>query len=109
MDENMNEELTIIDMLLDDEIEELTLLDEKGNEIKFYNYGIIIPYTVNDEARIYTILEPVDKVDGVEEGEGLVFRVYTVEADGEDNIETEDDMEIVEGVFAEYQRLFNED
>lgn len=108
MVENQNEDLPIIDILLDDEIGEITLLDESGKEVRFYKEAVI-PYTVDGEPRIYTILEPIDKVDGVEEGEGLVFRVYTIEVDGEDNIEVEDDMKIVEAVFEEYQRLFDEE
>ena len=109
MDENMNEELTIIDILLDDEIEEITLLDENGEEIKFYNDGVIIPFDVDGENRVYTILEPVEKLDGIEEGEGIVFRIYTEEIDGEDNIETETDEEIIEAVFEAYQKLAEAD
>ncbi len=108
MAENQNEELAIIDILMDDSIDEITLVDDSGKETKFYNYGIIIPYTVGDEPRIYTILEPKDKVEGVEEGEGLVFRVYTEEQDGKDDIETEDDEKIIKAVFKAYESLIEE-
>ena len=108
MDENQNADLPIIDVLLDDEITEITLIDENGNNVRFYKEAII-PYTVDGEHRIYAILEPIDKVDGVEEGEGLVFRVYTLEVDGEDNIEIEDDFDVIEGVFEEYNKLFDEE
>ena len=108
MDENESlEELPIIDILLDDEREDIVLLDENGKEVSFYKEAII-PYTVNSEPRIYAILEPKTKIDGVEEGEGLVFRVYTVEVDGEDNIEVEEDFGIVEAVFNEYYKLIEE-
>ena len=49
MAENQNEELAIIDILMDDSIDEITLVDDSGKETKFYNYGIIIPYTAGDE------------------------------------------------------------
>ena len=108
MAENQNEELAIIDILMDDSIDEITLVDDSGRETKFYNYGIIIPYTAGDEPRIYTILEPKDKVEGVEEGEGLVFRVYTEEQDGKDDIETENDEKIIKAVFEAYESLIED-
>lgn len=107
MDENQSFEPSIIDILMDEEISEITLVDENGNDVRFYNEAVI-PYTVDGDPRIYTILEPIDKVEGVEEGEGLVFRVYTQELDGEDDIEIEDDEKIIEAVFEEYNKLFEE-
>ncbi len=108
MAENQNEELAIIDILMDETIDEITLVDDGGKETKFYNDGIIIPLVVDGEQRIYTILEPKDKVDGIEEGEGIVFRVYTIEANGKDDIETEDEEEIIKAVFEAYESLIEE-
>ena len=99
------EDLPIIDLLLDEDIVNITLLDENKNEVKFYNDGILVELYVGEQRRLYTILEPIDKVDGVEQGEALVFRVYTLEQDGKDDIEIENDFDIVEKVFKKYNNM----
>ena len=84
----------------DDDI--VTLLSSNGEEIDFVEIAGIA-YKGN----FYAILQPVELLDGMEEDEALVFKVSRGE-DGEDKFEIELDDEIIDAVFAEYNRLLDE-
>lgn len=79
----------------------ITMVGEDGTEIDFVELGDIV-YGDN-----YYII--VDTVENFESGEELAPVVFKVEQDGEDTkytVELND--EIIDGVFAEFNRLLDE-
>ena len=80
----------------------VTLLSANGEEIDFVEIAGIAY-----KGHFYAILQPVELLDGMEEDEALVFKVSRGE-DGEDKFEIELDDEIIDAVFAEYNRLLDE-
>ena len=94
--------------ILDDEILEegeddiVTLLSADGEEIDFVEIAGIA-----HKGNFYAILQPVELVEGMSDDEALVFLVERGE-DGEDRFTIELDDEIIDAVFAEYNRLLDE-
>ena len=90
---------------LDNTFEEddiVTLLSADGEEIDFVEIaGIAL------NGKFYAVLQPVELLDGMEEDEALVFEVGQNE-DGSDNFTIETDDDIIDAVFAEYERLLAE-
>ncbi len=84
----------------DDEV--LTLLSGDGEEVDFVEIAGIAY-----DGEFYAILQPVELLDGMEDDEALVFKVTTND-DGESNYAIELDDEIIDAVFAEYNRLLDE-
>lgn len=79
----------------------ITLKTAQGEEVDFIEIaGIALG------SNFYAILQPVKLILGMEEDEALVFKV-TRTADG-DRFEIELDDEIIDAVFAEYNRLLDE-
>ena len=67
----MNEEYSVVDMLLDPDNESpITLVNENGTEIVFDQIAVI-PY----KEKLYAILKPATPIDGVGEDEALVFEI----------------------------------
>lgn len=97
-------EINQIEKILDENnCDNIILYDEDENPVEFEQVAII---PMNDA--IYVILVPVTPMEGVGEDEGVVF---VIEED-EDNepllsIVVEDD--VVDAVFAEYEKLAEED
>ena len=88
------------DGLEDDDI--VTLLSADGEEIDFVEIaGIAL------DDNFYSILQPAELLEGMDDDEALVFRVSRGE-DGEDKFEIELDDDIIEAVFTEYNRLLDE-
>ena len=58
------------------------------------------------KGNFYAILRPVELIEGMEEDEALVFKVTHIEG-GQDKFEVELDDEIIDAVFAEYNRLLD--
>ena len=54
------------------------------------------------------VLQPVELLEGMSEDEALVFKVSKDEQ-GNDNFEIELDDAVIDAVFAEYQKLLNEE
>lgn len=103
-----DKEKSLVEILLDeDDMSDVVLFDNDDNAVKFEQIAII-PEVIDGEARLYAILQPIDKVDGVADDEALLFRVFTEENDGEDNVVFEDDYEIAEAVFEKYYKLIEE-
>lgn len=86
---------------MDDDI--ITLLSDSGEEIKFVEIAGIAY-----NGKFYVILQPVELLDGMEEDEALVFEV-TRAPNGEDNFRIEVDDDVISHVFAEYNRLLDEE
>ncbi len=80
----------------------ITLMTEEGKEIEFLEIALI---PLN--GRTYAILQPIELLEGMEEGEALVFEV---ELDGEEprGFTVVLDDEIIDGVFAIYNESLQE-
>lgn len=83
----------------DDDI--VTLLSATGEEIDFVEIAGIA-----HKGNFYAILQPVELLDGMADDEALVFKV-TRNEEGEDKFELELDDDIIDAVFAEYNRLLD--
>lgn len=83
----------------DDDI--VTLCSATGEEIDFIEIAGIAR-----KGKFYAILQPVELLDGMEDDEALVFEVSRNE-DGTDKFQIELDDEIIDDVFAEYNRLLD--
>ena len=93
--DNFNEE-----EFSDDDV--VTLLTADGEEVDFVEIAGIA-YKGN----FYAILQPVELIDGMNEDETLVFKVSRGD-NGEDVFAIELDDEIIDAVFAEYNRLYED-
>lgn len=92
-----------LEMLLDeDNSEPVTLWDENNKEMRFEQVAVI-PY----DYKIYCILKPIDKIDGVADDEALVFRVDENE-DGDTIICVEENEDMAVTIFDQYCDLLEE-
>ena len=99
--------IDIIDVLLDqDNKEPIVLMDEKGKQLTFEQVAVI-PYEVRKEKRLYAVLKPIDKIEGIGEDEAIVFYVDTDE-EGNSLIKVEEDEEVAIAVFDKYYDLLEE-
>ena len=76
-----------------------TLWMEDGREIEFIE-GAIVPLG----GRVYAILQPVELLEGMEEGEALVFEMMIGE-DGPEGFNVVLDDEKIDAVFAVYNEM----
>ena len=82
--------------------ETITLQTTDGEDVEFLNIaGILL------EENYYLILQPVERPEGMEEDETLVFSVTLNDA-GEETYNIVLDEEIINAVFNEYYRLLDE-
>lgn len=84
----------------DDDV--ISLYSENGEKIDFVEIAGIA-YKGN----FYVILQPKELLYGMGEDEALVFKVSRGD-DGEDKFEIELDDDIIDAVFAEYDKLYEE-
>lgn len=98
----MNEDLKNINDETTEDDDIVTLLSANGEEIDFVEIAGIA-YRGN----FYAILQPVELLEGMEEDEALVFKVSR-NTDGTDKFEIELNDEIIDAVFAEYNKLLDE-
>lgn len=87
---------------LGDEDGIITLLSANGEEIDFAAIAVIV-YRGN----YYAIMQPTELVQGMADDEALVFKIG-VNASGENTFEIELDNNVVDAVFKEYDRLYDE-
>lgn len=87
------------DEFADDDI--VTLRSADGDDIEFVEIAGIA-----HKGNFYAILQPVELLEGMNEDEALVFLVSRDE-EGNDRFEICLDDEIIEAVFAEYNRLLD--
>jgi hypothetical protein len=90
------------DMLEEDSDDIVTLQTADGEEVDFVEIAGIAY-----EGNFYAILQPVELLEGMDEDEALVFLVERGE-DGEDKFSIVTDDDIMDAVFAEYDRLWQE-
>ena len=88
--------------MIDNEDEIITLTGQDGEDIDFVEIAGIA-----HKGKFYAILQPLELLEGMDDDEALVFEVGK-NPDGSDNftIVLEDD--IIDAVFAEYNRLLDE-
>ena len=107
--ENQNNEkqLDLLDVLLDqDNKEPIVLMDENGKQMTFEQVAVIT-YEVRKDKRLYCVLKPLDKIEGIGEDEAIVFLVDT-DDQGNSIIKIEEDEEIAIAVFDKYYDLLEE-
>ena len=90
--------------MLDEEYADdiVTLMTESGEEVDFVEIAGIA-----HNGKFYAILQPVELLEGMDDDEALVFEVVR-NADGSDGFNVVLDDEIIDAVFAEYNRLLDE-
>lgn len=105
-----NEELRpidLLDVLLDqDNKEPIVLVDENGRQLTFEQVAVI-PYEVRKEKKLYAVLKPLDKIDGIADDEAIVF-VVDQDDNGNSTIRVEEDEEVAIAVFDKYYDLLEE-
>ncbi len=90
----------MVDKLFDESnTENIKIADEQGVEYEFEQVALI---PLADGC--YAILKNVTPMDGVEDDEAFVFYIN----EDDDELEYVDDEDIVNEVFAEYDKLFEE-
>ncbi len=100
-------QVDLLDVLLDqDNKEPIVLMDENGKQMTFEQVAVI-PYEVRKEKRLYCVLKPLDKIEGIGDDEAIVFLVDT-DDDGNSVIRIEEDEEIAIAVFDKYYDLLEE-
>lgn len=80
----------------------VTLLSATGEEIDFAEIAGIAY-----KGHFYAILQPIVLLEGMEDDEALVFEV-TRAGNGDDQFTIVLDDDIIDAVFAEYEKLYNE-
>ena len=79
----------------------VSLYGQDGSKIDFIEIAGIA-----HKGNFYAILQPVELLEGMHDDEALVFKVSRNE-EGQDKFEIELDEEIIDAVFAEYNRLLD--
>lgn len=98
----------LLDILLDkDNKEPITLMDEKGKQISFEQIAMIV-HEVKKEKKLYAILKPIDKIEGLGENDAIVFLVDQ-DKDGNTVLKIEEDEDVAIDVFDEYYDLLEEE
>ena len=80
----------------------ITLITANGEAVRFTKIAVIVHY-----GKYYVILQPLELIEGMDDDEALVFRVSQA-ADGSESFEVETDDDIIDAVFDEYDRLYDE-
>ena len=107
MSDELNEEQkNPIDCLFDeDNVDPIELFNEKGEKMSFEQIALI-PL----EERIFAILKPIEKTEGVGDDEALVFEVVQPEnEDDEEYLNLISDIDIIDKVFDVYNKLMDEE
>lgn len=97
------EEMSIIDMILDEENDEpITLYDETGEPFSFEQVAVI-----PKDGNLYAILKPLQHVDGLSDEDVVIFKIFETE-DGYVDMEMLTDDAEAEAVFEELNLLMEE-
>ena len=107
MKDNDLVKVDIVDVLLDPENRApITMLGNDGQQLTFEQV-CVIPYTVEGEEKLYTVLKPLTEIEGIGEDEAIVFRVE-VDDKGEGTLVVEEDEMIAIEIFNKYYDLLEE-
>ncbi len=97
----------LLEVLIDPENKDSILLcDERGKELLFEQVAII-PYDLADQKKLYAVLKPLDKMNGIEDDEAVVFLV-DMDKYGNTVLHIEEDELVAIGVFNKYYDLLEE-
>ena len=97
----------LLDVLLDAENKDpIVLLDEKGRQLTFEQVAVI-PYGSDDDKKLYCVLKPIDKIEGIADDEAVVFLVDE-DANGNTVLRVEENEERAIAVFDRYYDLLEE-
>ena len=96
MSENINE----MEEMEEDGI--ITLVDESGKEIEFTHIA-----TVEYKDEWYIVLEPNEKVEGMEDGDVVIYKLGIDDEDEDTFIPVEDE-DTLQAVFDEFMKLVEE-
>ncbi len=103
-EKELEKEANAVDALFDpNNNDNVVLYNEKDEPIEFEQIAII-PLANS----VYVILRPVEKVEGVADDEAFVFEIIEDEEEG-DTIHLVEDEKLIDEVFAEYNKLLDED
>ena len=92
-----------IDMLFDpDNKDNIVLYNEKDEPVEFEQIALI---PLND--RVYAILTPAKKVEGIADDEAFAFEIIEDEENGDSLALVEDDV-VIDSVFEEYNKLYEQ-
>lgn len=80
--------------LIDDEV--ITLYDDNNNPVDFHEVAV-----VEYQGEFYALLQPVEPMEGLEEDDGIIFKVVQTD-DDTDTFEPVMDEELLDAVFNEY-------
>lgn len=97
----MNDQNKEMNPMQDDD-DVVTLLSATGEEIDFVEIAGIAY-----KGHFYAILQPVELLEGMDDDEALVFEVVRTE-DGNDSFHIVLDDDIIDAVFEEYTKLYEE-
>ena len=97
-------EVNPIDAMFDANNQDNIVLYNENDEPVEFEQIAIIPL----ENAVYAILKPVKKIEGVADDEAFVFEIVEDEEEG-DTIHLVEDAKLIDDVFAEYNRLLDED
>lgn len=91
-----------INQILDENnVENVVMYDEDNNPIEFEQVAVI---PVENDELLYAILIPVTPMQGVNEGEGVVFSID----ENAHDIQVVNDEKKIDDVFTVYQKLIEE-
>jgi len=99
----MEEEKTVFEKLFDEKDDSNIVLYDENEEAVEFEQCAIIPI----KEQVYAILKPVKKMEGLDVDQGLVFLLEETE-EGEELLTVVDDEDIIDIVFEEYDKLFEE-
>lgn len=101
MEPEKNQDINQEEELMDEDV--IQLINEDGETVDFYHVA-----TIEFENNWYVFFEPAEEMEDLDEGEVAVFKLETDE-DGEDLFVPIEDEELMDKVFAEYNRLLEEE
>lgn len=103
MAKNEEMENPILKLLDPENNEPIVLYDENEKPVSFEQIALI-PY----EEKLYAILKPVEKMDGVADDEAIVFSFEEDDANEDQLLVVEENDAIIDEVFAIYNKLLDE-
>ena len=99
----MKNEKSVIDCLFDENNnDDIVLMNERNEKMVFHQIAVI-PL----EKATYAILEPASKMEGVNEGEGLVFEINEDE-NGNERLMLCADEKMIDQVFDVYNEMVDD-
>lgn len=100
-----NEEMDnpILKLLDPENSDPIVLFDENEKPVSFEQIALI-PF----QEKLYAILKPIEKMDGVAEDEAIVFSFEEDDANEDQLLVVEENDTIIDEVFAIYNKLLDE-